>query len=262
MSHPFAQRPPLQELSGVDAKHCRDPFSQHSAYEATTLDLPYHSLKGPGFERLCFELLRKEKNSFPRFFGVSGQSQYGIDLLTEEDGQTVVYQCKNLDHAPNKGEITSLLNLFEKEWLARTDLPKPYRFVLCCPQGKVYTTWEAQCKKFTQRTGVKLGTWFKDELDSRLRHAPDIVADAFSDKIATSFCANGDDWLPDLFWPVKDPEAGAALPYNLQRYAERHAQGRLYYDEIYQKEFDAILDRRQAVMLIRGLPGSGKTTMA
>src|SRR6185369_15056711 len=42
--------------------------------------LPYQELKGPGFERLCYELLVAEGHS-PRFFGRSGEMDYGVDII-------------------------------------------------------------------------------------------------------------------------------------------------------------------------------------
>src|SRR5215212_6073003 len=58
--------------------------------------LPYHLLLGPGFERLCYELLVAEGHS-PRFFGRSGQRDYGVDLVVERGSTRTVFQCKNLE---------------------------------------------------------------------------------------------------------------------------------------------------------------------
>ena len=149
--------------------------------------------------------------------------------------------------------------------MARQPQPQPaqtYRFVLSCPQDltdkNARDYWEQQTGEFPKQTGVKLSIWQRKDLDSRLLKAPDIVADLFSDTLAHAFCNNADDWKPDIFSPVID---GACLPDVLRRYQERHDQGRLYYDTAYQQTFDEILERER-VVLIQGLPGSGKTLMA
>ncbi|MDD5269077.1 MAG: ATP-binding protein [Methylococcales bacterium] len=248
-----------QRLTSIAAEHCILPFSPLPCVTANGTELPYHGLKGPGFERLCYELLLKEQpGRTPRFFGVSGQAQYGIDLIGDEPDGSVVYQCKNLKHPLTEADLSKILELFKTDWLGNANLPKPSRFVLCCPQDfadrKARDYWERQTGEFP----VKLSIWQRNDLDSRLRKAPDIVSDLFSDTLVHAFCDNADDWKPDIFWPIKD---GASLPAVLRRYQQRHVQGRLYYDAAYQKAFDEIMERER-VVLIQGLPGSGKTLMA
>jgi hypothetical protein len=155
-----------------------------------------------------------------------------------------------------------VLGKFEAEWLGKASLPKPVRFVLCCPHDfknqEARDKWEEQCEEFQKRVGVKLGFWSRSYLDDQLRKSPDIVADLFSDRIAQAFCDDLDDWQPDLFWPVKE---GAPQPRRLKRYYERRKTSCLYLDPDYQKRFDEVLDRNR-VLLIRGLPGTGKTVMS
>src|SRR5438552_6735350 len=85
--------------------------------------LPYEKLGGPGFERLCYLLLLTHGHS-PLFFGSSGQAQRGIDLLVEENGERVVYQCKNVKNF-SPPDMVAAWKKFEFEWLQPTDLPKP-----------------------------------------------------------------------------------------------------------------------------------------
>lgn len=263
MPNSFELRPPLTSIA---ADHCSLPFSPLPCATVNATELPYHDLGGRGFERLCYELLLKEQPSRPpRFFGVSGQNDYAVDLIADEPEGSVVYQCKNLKHPLKDADVSKILNLFKTEWLDNPsiNLPKPIRFVLCCPQNfstpsKVRDHWEVQTSDFFNQTGIKLSIWQLDDLDSRLRKAPDIVADLFSDTLAHAFCDNPDDWKPDIFWPIKD---GASLPAVLRRYQQRQEKGSLYYDTAYQKDFNNILDRER-VVLIQGLPASGKTLMA
>lgn len=47
----------------------------------------------------------------------------------------------------------------------------------------------------------------------------------------------------------------------MKRYYERRKTSRLYLDPDYQKRFGEVLDRNR-ILLIRGLPGTGKTVMS
>lgn len=66
--------------------------------DTNLVELPYFTLRGPGFERLVYELLQAE-NKRPWFFGRTGQPQYGVDIVTEAAGQQTIYQCKNYAEA-------------------------------------------------------------------------------------------------------------------------------------------------------------------
>jgi len=82
--------------------------------EAGLADLPYDPLGGPGFERLCYELLVAEGNS-PRFFGRSGQRDYGVDILVEDGDERRVYQCKNLAEIPFWTAVRDAVSKFEAD---------------------------------------------------------------------------------------------------------------------------------------------------
>ena len=95
-------------------------------------DLPYPQLLGAGFERLCYELLVAEGHS-PRFFGRSGQKDYGVDIIVEAGDTRTVYQCKNIAAAPAWTDVRDAVAKFESDWLGEAGLPCPQRFVYCCP---------------------------------------------------------------------------------------------------------------------------------
>ncbi|MBW2738308.1 MAG: hypothetical protein JRE64_05540, partial [Deltaproteobacteria bacterium] len=123
--------------------------------------LPYHQLGGLGLERLCY-LLLLDQGKVPRYFGNSGQKQYGIDLLVTHGDDTIVYQCKNKASFPPYQMKTALKTL-ETEWLACQKLPKPTEFVLCCPlslqERKQNEAWTELERKFRSRTGVQATFW-------------------------------------------------------------------------------------------------------
>jgi uncharacterized protein YoaH (UPF0181 family) len=249
---------PLQELSRTEIVHLDAQFSLIRAERFTGVDtLPYNDLEGPGFERLCFELLISFGYE-PRFFGRSGQLQYGIDLVAERDGKTEVYQCKNLSKVPSAKNLREYLDTFEREWLISNDLPKPDRFVICCPQpmrdSEVDRDWIRAAHEFKSSWGVDVALWHLDLLDSWLKRRPDIVAGVFSDRHAQAFC-DIDEWNPDLFKPLRE---GASGDPRLRRYFERRSTGRLYLDQRYEQEITEALERSH-IVLLRGLPGTGKT---
>ncbi len=223
--------------------------------------LPYRNLGGPGFERLCYELLMAERKS-ARFFGVSGQSQYGVDLVSEGLDGTTVYQCKNVAGPLTAGYLREVVATFERLWLGTKSLPTPTRFVLCCPHDlaneRTRDGWQELQDEFHVRTNIRLSAWFRGEIDARLRDLPDVVADMFSRRHAESFCRDIDDWRSDIFWPV---DASRPSPRRLTRFFERQARARVYANPEYERSFNDALEDR-SVVLIRGLPGTGKTITA
>lgn len=218
--------------------------------------LPYEKLSGSGFERLCYLLLLTRGHA-PLFFGNSGQAQRGIDLLVEEYGERVIYQCKNVKNF-SPPDMIAALKKFELEWLQQTDLPKPKKFVLCLTRSlrdvKDLEPWEKYREEFSRKHQIKVGTaWDRNYLNETLKRLPDIVAEVFSDQIAELFCER-DDWDFDEFHPLAD---NATEP-SLKRYFARKITDRLYLAPEQLAGFSEKLERNGSV-LIKGLPGSGKT---
>ena len=160
-------------------------------------ELPYAKLKGPGFERRCYELLVAE-GATPRFFGRSGQSDLGVDIIVDRPAPSTLYQCKNLSEPPSWQEIRQAVETFEQQWLGAADLPRPKAFVYCCPHpldDKAHgDEWSEFRTEFEDRTQVSLDFRDKHYLDTRLRQAPDLVAGLFSPAYAAHFCGQ-DDWI-------------------------------------------------------------------
>ena len=220
-------------------------------------NLPYAKLLGPGFERLCYELLVTEGHS-PRFFGRSGQRDYGVDIIVETGGTRTVYQCKNLTASPSWTEVRDAVTKFESDWLDEAGLPHPDAYVYCCPHplddsdlGKSWTLFKDE---FMMRTGVNINFWDKHILDTRLRRLPDIVDGLFSGSYAEHFCKR-DDWLDDPWSRVCWGEARHA---SITRFLDKHRNGAIHVAESDEERFQDILST-SSVLAIRGLPGSGKT---
>lgn len=228
----------------------------NAQFDVSTGSLPYPPSNGPWLERLCFLLLRSQ-GFVPRYFGNSGQKDRGVDLLVTSGDQFFVYQCKNVQSFL-PGDMEKALNRFEDEWLKSSGLPKPNKFILCCPsllrervQNEDWTKLE---RDFQSRTGVEVKCWHRDFLDETLKSLPDIVAEVFSDQVAKLFC-ECDDWNYDQFSPVVTDSPDRYI----KRYQERKAADRIYLAPDLAAEFTEKLERNGSV-LIMGLPGSGKTT--
>src|SRR5258706_90098 len=243
---------PIRELDGSNVPHCTTAFAGTERIAITEIEtLPFHDLGGAGLERLCYELLLAQGYE-PRFFGRSGQAQYGVDLVAEKAGRTEVYQCKNLSVAPSAKTLQSYLNEFEKEWLGDAGLPRPERFVICCPQplrdSALDKDWMVARQSFELRTGVEAGLWDLDLLIGWLRDLPDVVADLFSNRHAEVFC-NSDDWGSDLFRPLRE---GASGDRRIRGYFESRRPGRIHVDEDRTATILEALER-SPVILVRGL---------
>lgn len=255
----MTSEPPLiQELFGEEIRHCTVPFSPFEPSAFTNIEtLPYYNLGGPGLERLCFEILLAQQYQ-PRFFGRSGQRQYGIDLLAEKEGETLLLQSKNHATPPSAHNLEEYLQTFEREWLNEAKLRKPDKFVICSPHllrdSETEFAWNAARDAFRKRTGVEAALWHLDLLNGWLKKLPDVVADLFSNCHAEAFC-NIDGWKQDLFIPLHECASGDP---RLRRYFERRRSGRLFLDQDYEAEITDAMEC-SSVILVRGLPGTGKT---
>ncbi|MEW8590909.1 MAG: hypothetical protein AB2543_17745, partial [Candidatus Thiodiazotropha endolucinida] len=223
-------------------------------------DLPYNLLGGSRFERLCYELLVAEGHN-PRFFGRSGQSDYGVDIVVEAGEIRTVYQCKNLSVAPSWTTIRDAVTKFKTDWLSKAGLPTPKRYIYCCPHPldarSLGEKWTHFRDEFKARTGVEIGFWDQNALNTRLRRLPDVVAGLFSPSYAEHFCDH-DGWMDDPWLRVSRSEARHRP---VERFLKRHYQEAIYVEE---KDSEAFNDAISSspVFAIRGQPGAGKTLIA
>lgn len=248
----------LQELQRCDAPHLDMTYGADlvAPSKYSGLDLPYSSLRGPGFERLCFHLLLAFGEK-PRFFGESGQAQFGIDLIVSDGERCEVYQCKNVA-GYNERDLERDLNKFEREWLdLQPDIIRPTRFILCVPERLTgRDEWERVKANFRERTGVKVEHWDRDMLDDWLQNQPDIVSDMFGDDTAERFCERAN-WNDGRFRPLQRNSGEE----DIERFLDLKETGRLAIPEQTVERFQNILSLGPTV-LIEGRSGVGKTIAA
>ena len=253
-----AGAPTLSEMADRGRiSHLHAAFHPVNAqYDFAIGTLPYPPSNGPWLERLCFLLLRTQ-GYVPRYFGNVGQKDRGVDLLVTTGDQLFVYQCKNVQSFSSSDMLKALKD-FEDEWLKSSGLPKPNKFILCCPsllrERVANEKWTKLERDFRSRTGVEVEYWHRNYLDETLKFMPDIVAEVFSDQIAKLFCER-DDWNYDQFAPV----AADSPDRYIKRYQERKSTDRIYLDPDLAAQFTEKMERNGSI-LIMGLPGSGKTT--
>jgi hypothetical protein len=151
--------------------------------------LPFGSLRWDDFERLCLRLARFDHEvEDARRYGISGQDQYGIDLLARRAGTGgyTVYQCKKVERF-GRADIGAAVDTFlEGPWAAQAD-----RFVLCTSQSLASAQLVDRLNTEKERMaghGVVLTTWDADELDVQMKDHPDLVDDFFGRLVVTAFC--------------------------------------------------------------------------
>lgn len=151
-------------------------------------ELPFEQIKWENFERLCYELAKKDAEvTLVRPYGVQGNEQGGIDIFARNTNQKdVVYQCKNEDNfTPSK--IKAAINKYLKgDWVAGSE-----EFVLCTRESLQKKDRADEIKaqeKVLETKGVALKIWDSVELSSMLKRHPQFVYDFFGIHWFVGFC--------------------------------------------------------------------------
>ncbi|MDQ1353488.1 MAG: hypothetical protein QG657_3794, partial [Acidobacteriota bacterium] len=249
-----------------------EPDNQLPADKEYSTTLPYEQLPGDGlnsFELLCFRVLMAEKKN-PHFFARKGQDDYGVDIrVSEDNGETTVYQCKNLKGGKdklNKSDFKKAFDKFNEKWVREQKLSVPNRFFYCTSariaadndsHSNFLTASEGFKKQFREEWGQSLQVEFWDctDLDEKLKKYPDIVAELFGSEAAARHCRFYG-WDSDLFINVL--EDGGRDRF-LQEYFKK--KQRIYIPPDKREELDEKLKEHRKV-LICGFPGTGKTSLA
>jgi hypothetical protein len=152
-------------------------------------ELPFDKLAWQNFERLCHRLARSEADvKACRIYGDAGHEQHGIDLFARRAGREkwTVYQCKRVqDFGP------SLIEAAVQEFLRGELVDRSERFVLCTSENlRAPPRLQAieRMRDELRPHGVELEVWDAEELNTKLKAHPLLVADFFHEAWARSFC--------------------------------------------------------------------------
>ena len=223
--------------------------------------LPYDHIKGgkgDGFEMLCYLILiAEDKNHIPHGNHKDGLTDCGVDIWVEGENGLTVYQCKN-----REGDISNVfkdaVNEFKEKWIDKYKMKIPYKYVLCCPaiedSIKNTASFQAAEDKLKSINVKEVVYWDRNLLHTILKKHPDIVAEMFSDDIAVRHC--GADWLRDVFIPLGEDNSKV-----MDKYFALNKKEHIYIPE---EQKEMLLEKltSKSKILIKGLPGSGKTILA
>ncbi|MDT7517012.1 hypothetical protein [Rhodoferax mekongensis] len=154
--------------------------------------LPLHeSLTAENFERLVARLAAPANSlSISAFrFGKQGSTQGGVDVLAFDpvSRKWDCYEGKRWTHI-SQGNITSWVEKF----LIGSHAKDARRFVICTSFDVFKVTalaneWK-QCAKRLADHHIEGQLWDGAEIQTKLRHRPDIVEELFGEGISESFC--------------------------------------------------------------------------
>ena len=250
-------------LSIEEQKELLDPFPVDANLEPTLSgSLPYEKLDGLQFERLCYEILCSEGKN-PRYNGKSGQPDYGVDIINEDNDTRCVYQCKNIKDRQSitetAGDINNAYSKVLNRWIGEQHLPPPTHFFYYSRQelngikhSSEYTILRDSALK-TDKIDIQL--WGREALDSKLRHLYAVVSGVFSEQVAKVFCT-------ELSRPSdsKWERLNTTSEYpTLREFYSDWKENKLYVAPTLHEQFLAALST-SPVVLVQGNPGSGKTT--
>ena len=132
-------------------------------------------------------------------------------------------------------------------------------FYYCRPQPlddrNLSENWTRFKVEFKRRTGVNIFFHDRNWFDVRLKRRPDIVAGLFSPSYAEHFCPIAKDWGQAPWVRV---ERDNPRHIGVRRFLELDSRGAVQLDADLKTQFTEQLSQ-SPVLVIRGLPGSGKT---
>lgn len=155
--------------------------------------LPFEQLTWENFERLCLRLARLEADvEHCQLYGTRGQEQSGIDLYARVflDQKYTVYQSKRVQgFGPFQIEKAVEKFLEGEAWPEKTK-----KFVLCTSESLISNDRADELekqRKILESRGISLGSWDKNELETKLKELPELVDDFFGRAWVEAFCGRG-----------------------------------------------------------------------
>lgn len=146
--------------------------------------LPWAELQWGTFEKICSQLCEKKFGESMALYGVPGQSQEGVDALS--DDRQVAIQCKHRKQFGPK-ELDDAINKFKTGKL----FTEVKIFILAVSIPVRNTQSRDKWSKFSKEmstNSMKVHLWDQNKLEDELRTCPDLVTIHFGDKFSKDFC--------------------------------------------------------------------------
>lgn len=139
------------------------------------LELPFGSSKfdDKDFEYLCWDLFEAELGIEFQPYGVKGNSQDGIDLLSVKgsDGNFIAIQCKKVTSF-SEADVDKEVKKFKKSTLPIKELI----FAITC---KVSTKTIDAINKYSADLHIRVAIWSGEVLSRRIKKYPDLIMSYF-----------------------------------------------------------------------------------
>ncbi|MCO6415795.1 hypothetical protein JYK14_06335 [Siccirubricoccus sp. KC 17139] len=152
----------------------------------------FHEMAPATFEEMTCALMSREPDiSRADLYRISGQKQYGIDVLADrEDGRIEVASCKCYDTL-KKGDLGKFSDEFLKHWDMHWKGRPVRRFVLAVSVDVHSAQRDAEVQQEKARfakLGVEYEVWAPRQLQERLRPWPGIVSQFMTPEHVSRLC--------------------------------------------------------------------------
>lgn len=139
------------------------------------LALPFDSPKfnDIDFENLCSELFEEEFGIGFQKYGVKGNSQHGIDLLSEKgsDGYFIAIQCKKVSSF-SAADVDKEIKKFKQSTL-------PIKKLIFAVTCKVTTKTFDAVNSYPADLNISVAIWSGEFLSRKIKQSPDLVMSYF-----------------------------------------------------------------------------------
>ena len=148
---------------------------------------PFQKFDPLTFQKLCRDIAAYEdhiKNA--NIFGVSGQAQYGIDVIAKKsNGTVIVYQCKRFESITPKvikNASDEFLKHYDTQWKEKK-ITHFILFIACeLEDTKLHKQKEEEKEKFAEKS-IEYEIWPSNTICLKLSSHPNIVARFFQDSL-------------------------------------------------------------------------------
>lgn len=153
--------------------------------DRSPIHLPFDQQSAEDFERTCVAVASYVDGLRDvRQYGISGQAQYGIDLVGwDADGKAVVYQSKRWVSF-SENDLRKVVELY-----AQSHVFSAKRFVVCVATSASRTEIIDELHKLKREYEFEVDLYDRERLSEMLRQRKDLVARFFGEEWARLFCS-------------------------------------------------------------------------